>query len=212
MQSVLTDPTEAYIQGMQPAVDPQLEEIEDYARENDVPIAARDVARFQTMLVQATGADRVLEIGTAIGYTTIQLARAGASVVTIELDPDRIETARRFIEQADVASSIEIKQGDAKEVLPDLDEKFDLTFIDGPVQDYTTYFKHSLPLLQHGGVFVIDNLLRKGRVPVAEAEETAPGADATSLLSFNEAFMNHDQLNSVILPLDDGTGFAIKQA
>jgi caffeoyl-CoA O-methyltransferase len=210
MESILSEATDAYISRMQPSVDDLLEDIEAYAREHDVPIAARDVAQFQTMLARMSGAERVLEIGTAIGYTTIQLARTGTEVVTLELDPDRIEVAETFIAEADVEDSIDIRQGDANELLPELDGQFDMIFIDGPTQEYADYFEHALPRLRSGGLLVIDNLLWKGAVPTAAETDANDESTAASLLAFNQQFVDHDELDALILPLDDGTGFARK--
>lgn len=211
MPAILDETTEAYIDEMQPPADPLIEEMEAYAREHNVPIAARDVAAFQTILATATEADRVLEVGTAIGYSTIQLARTGADVVSLEIDPDRIAKAEQFIEKSDVSGRIEIVEGDAVESIEELDGSFDVVFIDGPTQFYRDCLDGTMPLLNTNGLIVIDNLLRRGHV--SEAATTDGESDETieSLAEFNQYLSDHDGLESLILPLDDGTGFARKR-
>ncbi|WP_459193202.1 O-methyltransferase [Halosimplex sp. J119] len=210
MRSILTDETAEYVREMQPDVDDHLETMEAYARENRVPIASRDVAQFQTMLVEATGADRALEIGTAIGYTTVQIARAGADVVSLERDPDRIEVAEQFVAEAGVEGSVSIERGDATDLLPELDGEFDLAFIDAKKDEYETYLEHVVPLLRPNGVLVVDNLFRGGRVPEAAVTDEQPDTRVEAILEFNDRFLDHPQLESVLLPLADGTGFAVK--
>lgn len=210
MHSLLTDATETYTRQMQPEVDSILAEIERYAREHDVPIAARDVAQFQTMLVDATGADRVLEIGTAIGYTTIQLARAGTDVVTVERDEKRITVAEEFIAEAGVGETIDIEAGDATEILPTLDGQFDLIFVDAKKDEYGAYLDESVPLLRTNGLLVVDNLLWGGQVPSAAVGDRSPDPETAALLDFNERFVSHPRLQAIILPFADGTGFAVK--
>jgi len=210
MHSFLTEATEAYTRQMEPSVGPLLKDIEAYAHEHRVPIAARSVAQFQSMLVTATDANQVLEVGTAIGYTAIQLARAGADVVTLEEDADRITAAEEFIDEAGVADAIDIERGDATDILPGLDEQFDLVFIDARKDEYEQYLDTVVPLLRPGGLLVIDNLLWGGAVPSAAVDGGDPDSDVASLLEFNEEFVGHPRLQSAILPFGDGTGFAVK--
>jgi caffeoyl-CoA O-methyltransferase len=210
MPSILDATTEAYINSMQPSVDPLVEQMEEYARENDVPIASRDVATFQTILGRAMGADRILEIGTAIGYTTIQLARTGANVVTLELDPERADVARDYIDQSDVEDRIDLLEGDAVELLPTLDESFDIAFIDGPTDEYAAYLDRVIPLLRPEGLIVIDNLLRRGHVPAAADAGDVEDSSIDALVEFNQQLRDHDDVEALVLPLDDGTGFALK--
>jgi predicted O-methyltransferase YrrM len=160
----------------------------------------------------ATGADRVLEFGTAIGYSTIQLARTGCEVVTMDVDERRIAAAREYAARDGVADRIEVHHGPALDVLDDLAGPFDVTFLDAVKTEYPQYLERSLPMLREGGVVMVDNMLWSGEVPAAHASGD-PADDATeTLLEFNADFVEHDDLEAVVTPLADGTGIGIKRS
>lgn len=210
MPDILSDLTEAYLSTVQPEGDDLLAEMEAQAAEDRIPIAAREVARLQSILATATGADRVLEFGTAIGYSSIQLARTGCDVVTMDVDMDRIADAREYARRAGVADNITIHEAPALEVLDELEGPFDIVFLDAVKTEYPEYLAQSLPLIPEGGLIVVDNMLWGGRVP--EYHETGEAADDSTevLYEFNQAFIEHEALNAVITPLGDGTGLAVK--
>lgn len=209
--AILTGVTEEYLRSIRPDADDLVEEMEAHAREEGIPIASRDVASFQAILTEATDAGRALEIGTAIGYTTIHLARTGCEVVTLERDAERIAAAREYIDRAGVADRIEIVEGDALETLAELDETFDLAFVDGLKTEYAEYLDLALPLVRSGGLIVVDNLLWSGRVPEAAHAGNADADSTAALVEFNETFVNHDDLSALVMPLGDGTGIAVKR-
>lgn len=211
MTRILADATEAYLDSIRPEVDDLLEEMEARAREERIPIATREVARFQTILARGSDADRVIEFGTAIGYTTIQLARTGCDVVTLELDPDRIAAAEEYVERAGVGDRVTIVEGPALETLPDLDGPFDLAFIDAVKTEYREYLDGVLPMLSESGLVVVDNLLWQGRVPEAARISTDPDDSTEALREFNETFMDDERIESVVLPLGDGTGLGVRR-
>lgn len=212
MARILDEKTEQYLQTLRPPVDDLLAEMEEHAEEESIPIAAREVARLQTQMVRATDADRVLEFGTAIGYSTVQVARAGAEVVTLERDDRRIAEAEEYVERAGVADRVTIVEGPALESLPDLEGPFDVVFVDAAKEEYSQYLQGSLPMMPAGGVVVVDNLLWGGRVPEAGVAGGKPDERTGSLVLFNDEFVTHGQLESLVLPLGDGTGLAVKTA
>jgi predicted O-methyltransferase YrrM len=167
------------------------------------------VGRLLSILARARGARRILEVGTAIGYGTLCLARGApeAQVVSIDSDPERLETARRFLDRAGVLGRVELVAGAALEVIPRLEGPFDLVYLDAVKTEYRRYLDLSLPKLAIGGLVVADNLLWKGRV-ASPAEE--PDRDADALRAFNGYLMMHPQLQAVVLPLGDGLGLAVK--
>jgi predicted O-methyltransferase YrrM len=209
MPDILTDLTESYLSSVRPPADDLLEEMEAQADREGIPIAAREVARLQAVLATAAGADRVLEFGTAIGYSSIQLARVGCEVVTMDVDPDRIDDAREYARRDGVEDRIEIHEGPALEVLDDLEGPFDVAFLDAVKTEYPDYLERSLPMVPEGGLVVVDNMLWSGAVP--EYHETGdPRDDATEVLhEFNREFVEHDRLDAVITPLGDGTGIGV---
>jgi len=209
--SILTDATASYCSRMQPAADDLVEEMEAQAEEERIPIASRDVAHLQAILARATDAERALEFGTAIGYSTLHVARTGTEVVSLEIDEDRIADARAYLDRGDVLDRVEIRQGPALETLSELSGPFDLVFVDAVKAEYREYLDRSLPMLRPGGLVVADNLLWSGDVAADDDEVDEGRRESTEALrAFNEYFLNHEQLDAILSPLGDGTGLAVK--
>ena len=132
--------------------------------------------KLSSILARARGARRILEVGTAIGYGTLCLARGApqAVVLTIDPDPERRELARGFLARGGVLDRVELIDGEALSVLPRLDGPFDLVYLDALKEEYRRYLDQVLPKLAIGGLVVVDNLLWKGRIAEPLEEETAP--------------------------------------
>ncbi len=188
--------------------DPLLAEMEAYAAEHRVPIADREVARFIEITARVTGARRALEIGMAIGYSVVHLARGMGEqgrIVTIDPSDEMISAATGYLQRAGLLDRVEIKRGKALEVMPHLDETFDLLFIDALKEEYSQYLDLGLPLLRKGGVVIVDNLLWGGRVATGDTESST-----VALREFNPYFINHPQLLAEVLPVGDGLGYAVR--
>ncbi len=212
--SILRPEQERYLERLLPPREPLLREMEEQAAREDIPISDPEVARFLAILARATGARLMLEIGTAIGYVTLCLARAvpQARVVSIDNDPRRLAEARAYLERGGVADRVELLAGAALDLLPRLEGQFDLVYIDAVKTEYRRYLDLVLPRLRVGGLVVIDNLLWGGEVaeppPAAADEKEEP--QAAALRAFNGYLMMHPQLESVVIPLGDGVGLATK--
>jgi predicted O-methyltransferase YrrM len=202
-----------YLERLLPANTGLVAEMEEYAEAHRVPIADREVARFLEITARATEARRVLEIGMAIGYSVIHLARGmgeGGLVVTIEPSEEMIARSEEFVGRAGLSERLRIERGFALEVLPGLaGEKFDIVFIDALKEEYAQYLELSLPLLREGGVVLVDNLLWGGQV-AGEIRAPEQTASTQALREFNQIFVRHPQLLSVVLPVGDGLGYAVK--
>jgi predicted O-methyltransferase YrrM len=188
--------------------DPLLAEMEAYAAEHKVPIADREVARFLEITARASDARKVLEIGMAIGYSVVHLARgvgAQGTVVTIEPNEEMISAATGYLKRADVLDRVEMERGKALDVMPTLEETFDLLFIDAVKEEYSQYLDLGLERLRTGGVVIVDNLLWGGRVATGDTESST-----VALREFNRYFLNHPQLIAEVLPVGDGLGYAVK--
>ncbi len=200
---------ERFLERLLPPRDPLLREMEERAAREDVPISDPEVGRFLGILARATRARLIVEIGTAIGYGALCLARGApeARVVSIDTDPERLAVARGYLERAGVADRVELIEGAALEVLPRLSGPFDLAYVDAVKKEYRRYLDQLVPKLRVGGVVALDNLLWKGRV-ADPPDEDDPDADA--LRAFNGYLMMHPQLQAVVLPFGDGLGVATK--
>ena len=212
MSKIINIVQQNYLSSFISKSDGLLEEIEKYAQENNVPILSSQSAEFLEQLVIIKNPKRVLELGTAIGYSSIRIARnlKGKSVVhTIEKSSDNIVIAKEYISKTGVASKIKLLEGDALNIMPQLKKKYDLIFLDADKEDYKRLFDYSLVLLRSGGLLVVDNLLWHGyaassRVPKQYKES------ANHIREFNKIFMSQPNLKTTILPIGDGLGIGVK--
>ena len=199
-----------YLDRLISQTDPILLEMEAYGAEHRVPSADREVARFVEITAQAIKARRALEIGMAIGYTTIHLARAlgeDGLVITIDPNEEMIRAADGYLERAGLRNRVRVERGKALEVIPRLRETFDLVFIDAMKDEYSGYLELVLPKMRTGGVVVVDNLLWGGKVATEPASEDR---DTGALQKFNEDFMQNPRLKALVLSVGDGLGYAVK--
>ena len=197
-----------YLDGLLTQNDPLLAEMEAYAAEHRVPIADREVARFVEITARITGARKALEIGMAIGYTVVHLARGmgeNGRVVTIDPSDEMINAATGYLKRAGLLARVAIERGKALEVMPHLEETFDLLFIDAVKEEYSQYLDLGLQRLKTGGVVIVDNLLWGGQVATGNTETST-----VALREFNTYFINHPQLIAEVLAVGDGLGYAVK--
>ncbi len=210
--AVLQPAQAAYLDRILPASRDVLAEMEKYAETNLVPIADREVAWFLEITARAIGAKNCLEIGLAIGYGAAHLAKGlseDGKIITIEPSEDMINLAQKYLEKLGLREKVEIIKGKALDVLPQLDEIFDLIYLDAVKEEYSEYLKLCLPLLRIGGVVIVDNLLWGGQV-AGEIENESQTASTLALRRFNEFFVNHPQLKAQILSVGDGLGYGVK--
>ena len=189
-----------------------LGEMEQYAAEHHVPIADREVALFIEITARAINARRALECGMAIGYSVIHLLRGmgeGGRVVTIDPSDEMIAAAEGYYSRAGVRQQVDIHKGYALEVIPTLNETFDLLFIDAVKEEYRGYLDLALPKLRTGGVVICDNLLWGGQV-AGEIRSDDQKVSTEALRKFNKYFVNHSQLRAEVLAVGDGLGYGVK--
>lgn len=201
-----------YLERLLPLSDSLLAEMEEYAAEHRVPIADREVALFLEITARSINPRRVLEIGMAIGYSVIHLARGmqeGGLVVTIEPNDEMIRASEGYLIRAGLRNRVRIERGRALEMMPHLDESFDLVFIDALKEEYIDYLDLALPRLRQGGVVVVDNLLWGGQVA---GEISSPDLESSTnaLREFNQHFVNHPLLRAEVLSIGDGLGYGVK--
>lgn len=209
--AILRLPQEQYLERLLPPREPLLAEMEQVSRDEGVPSSDPEVGRLLEALAGGAKAERILEVGTGIGYGTLCLARGApeARVASIDADEERLARARDYLARGGVGERVELFHGPALEILPTLEGPFDLVYLDAVKKEYRRYLDLTLPLLRVGGMVVVDNLLWKGHIAEpGEGPEDDPDADAIE--AFNPYFMIHPQLRSVVLPLGDGVGLATK--
>ncbi len=192
-----------------------LHELEEYAAENAVPVIEPESAQLLRLLCAVKQPRHVLEVGCAIGYSAILMAKAlpqTSKITTIEYDTDMVLKARENIKRAGLSERITVIEADAKDYLPyiDDDEAFDMIFLDGPKAHYIYMLDDSVRLLKKGGILVSDNVLYKGMTADDEHVIRRKITIVTRLRAYIDTLMKHPQLESVLLPLGDGVTVSVK--
>ena len=207
MGYITNEQIEQYIYNLLPESPDVLLELERAAKERHVPIVGPLVGRFLHILARASRAKRVLEIGTAIGYSAIWFGLAvkqhKGTVITIEIDEDTAREARRNIAKAGLQRTVEVIRGNGIQVIPKLKGRFDIIFIDDSKENYPKYLEMCIDRLNKNGLLIADNALWGGEVTL----ESKSG-DALAIARFNELLMK--KMPSVIIPARDGVAIGIK--
>ena len=207
---ITQEAVEKYLYALLPERDEVLRAMEAEAARRHIPIVGPAVGRLFHLLAVLSGAKRVFEMGSAIGYSTLWWARAvgeGGRVVYTDGDPRNAEEARRNFAKAGVAGRVDVRVGDALELLSE--EKpgsFDIIFNDVDKEDYPRVFRLAVPRLKPGGLLVSDNVLWSGRVAQPD-----PDASTQAILEFNRLLYQSKELFTTILPLRDGVAVCVKR-
>ena len=207
----IQDDVEQYLYELLPERDAVISEMEAYAAEHRVPIIGPAVARLLALFAQVSGAKRIFEMGSAIGYSTIWLARAAGpkgKVFYTDGDPANAKRAQEYFRRAGVAKRISVQVGDALELLKKTSGKFDMIFNDVDKHQYPDALRVALPKLKRGGLLITDNTLWSGKA----ARPAAPGDAATlGVQEFNRLVYASKELYPVLIPLRDGVTVCRKQ-
>lgn len=201
-----------YLDEIHPRLDAVFARMEREGERERIPIVGTAVGRLLRVLAAAVGARRVVEVGTAIGYSAIWMGAAlPADGELVAIDPDRTRTARAEANwrEAGVKARLTVVNAPALEALPRLAGPFDLTFIDAVKTEYLAYLDAVLPLLREGGVVCADNLLWGGRASGSAPDDSAE--DTKAIREFNRRFLSDPRLLSTIVPVGDGLGVGVKR-
>src|SRR5438445_12375756 len=193
--------------GVPPPMGPVLEEMLKTGRSEGVPIVNPASGRLLRILVTAMAPKRVLEIGTAIGFSTLWMAGAlppGGRIDTIDPDRARTDRARKYWLRAGVTDRVRVINEPALRVLPRLAPGIEYAFTDAAKADYACYPDYLLPKMAPGGMITVDNVLWSGRIAAGEHDE-----NTDALRAFNETFLHHEQLEATVLPVGDGFGIGV---
>jgi len=207
--SGITEPAvEQYLHSLLPARDAVLREMERYAARHDVPIVGPACGRVLFQLARLARARRIFELGSAIGYSTLWLARAVGPrglVYYTDSDPANARRAEAYLRRAGVRGRVRILVGEALELLKQTRGPFDLIFNDIAKTQYPKVLRPALARLRVGGLFVSDNVLWRGRVAYPPRD-----AQTRAVQEFNSLIYQSPRLFSVILPLRDGLSVCLK--
>lgn len=168
-------------------------------------LQGRALAMFSAMLQPA----RILEIGTYTGYSALCMCeglRDDGKLITIDINEELEEMVRGYFERSGYASRIDYRIGDAKTIIPGLDERFDLVFIDADKKGYPEYYDLVIDKVRPGGVIIADNVLRSGKVLEEKQDK-----ETRNMQEFNEKILQDDRVANLLLPIRDGLMMARKR-
>jgi predicted O-methyltransferase YrrM len=222
---IVPDAIESYLANLNRAPDQLLAEISRKGVERNLPLVDAEVGALLRVLATALGARRILEIGTAVGYSGIWMAAAlppDGMLMTMELDPARGREAQDNFKAAGLASRVSVIMGDAQRMIAKVAGPFDLIFQDGDKKLYVPMLERLVALLRPGGLLVTDNVLWGGKVvrsakALAEREDPAKALaereddDTRAIKEYNERVASHPALLTAIVPLRDGVSISVKR-
>ena len=209
MGLIVPDAIEGYLANLNRGVDPLLEEIARKGADRRLPLVDAEVGMLLSVLATAVGAKKILEVGTAVGYSGIWLARAlppDGMLLTMEMDPERGREAQENFKSAGLSSRASVIMGDAQRMIAKVAGPFDLIFQDGDKRLYVPMLDRLVALLRPGGLLVTDNVLWDGKVVLAERDETT-----RAIAEYNERLAAHPALLTTIVPMRDGVSISVKR-
>ena len=166
-------------------------------------LSGKILGGFLQLFSKLVSPDCILEIGTYTGYSAICLARglkSGGKLITLEVNEELRETTLSFFNKAGVDQQIELINGNALEIIPTLEETFDLVFIDAHKEDYPAYYEAAMKKLAHGGYILADNVLWSGKV----LDENPSDASTQAIQQFNQMISDDIRVENLLLPIRDG--------
>ncbi|XXM73643.1 O-methyltransferase [Lysinibacillus sphaericus] len=204
-----------YIESITPKRSPLLEEMEQYAEEHHVPIMELVGIEALLGILAIQQPTRILEIGTAIGYSALRMAEAipETEITTIERDEERYKTAQGFLARSSHKDRIHTLLGDALELQAEVEKNgpFDAIFIDAAKGQYQKFFDLYAAMLSENGVVYSDNVLFKGLVAEEEVEQKRIRNMVKKLQKYNAWLMSHEEYETSILPVGDGIAISKKR-
>jgi len=207
--------TDIYLQSILQSSMPWEEELMIYAEENRVPIIEPVSMNFIATLLKLAQPTRILEIGTAIGYSALSMHHAlpSASITTLERNEEMIIKATENIAKFSLTNQIELVTGDALDSLPELidqNKKFDFIFIDAAKGQYKKFFEYAMHLQSDKGFILTDNVLFKGYVAEASTGHKRFQKLAKKINNYNSWLMENEKYSTSIIPIGDGIALSIK--
>jgi caffeoyl-CoA O-methyltransferase len=212
---IVTDAVSEYLESLRGEPDPVLAEMEAHGARDGVPIVVPATGALLGVLARTAGARRIVEVGTAIGVSTLYLARAlpdEGTIVSFEIDPERHAAARGYLERAGLLDRADLRLQDAREGLAALEPgSFDLAFVDGVKAQYGDYLELVLPLLRFGGVLTVDNVLMSGTVAEGAGDGHWTEQQIEGMRAVNARLLSDPELDATLTPVGDGLLIAVRR-
>jgi predicted O-methyltransferase YrrM len=211
---ILAEGLEDYLRSLVPEPDPVLAEMLAHGERDGIPVVYPETGLLLGVLVALCGARRAVEVGTAIGVSTLHLARAlgeGGSVVSFEVDAGRHEAARGYLARAGLADRADLRLQDGADGLESLTGPFDFAFLDAYKDDYPHHLELVVRLLRPGGAVAIDNVLLSGMVATDRAAGHWSREDVLRMRAFNADLIADQAGTATVLPVGDGVAVAVRR-
>ena len=207
MPNINYDYIENYLRDLKDIKDEKLLEMSKYAEENHVPIVERESEEFINFLISMKKPKKILELGTAIGYSSISFAKRNKCIEkidSVELKEEMVEIARKNISDVGLDEIIQVHNSDAYDFLVDLEEKYDLIFIDAAKGQYEKYFDSALKNLNEKGIILCDNVLFKGMIAEDSLVKRRKITIVKRLRKFLKDISSDERFISSVVPIGDG--------
>jgi predicted O-methyltransferase YrrM len=211
---ILTKEVDEYLATLHREPDEVLAEMEAQAQREWIPVVPPETGELLGMLARMRGASRVVEIGTAIGVSTLYIARAlplDGQVVSFEIDPARYQAARDYLQRAGVLDRADLRLQDASEGLRELDGPFDMAFVDAAKLQYGDYLELLLPLLAPRSVLAIDNMLMSGTVATGRSDGNWSEDQIEMARALNARVVAMAEFDASLVPVGDGVLVAVRR-
>lgn len=205
----------SYIHSLERSNGEVCDEIEEFAHQTNVPIIRKEMESFLRVLIEIKKPKRILELGTAIGYSAILMANSmpeDCRITTIENYDKRIPIAKDNFKRAGVEEKVELLEGDALEILQKLEEPYDFVFMDAAKAQYPVYLKEIMRLLPVGGILIADNVLQDGELVESRyAVERRNRTIHSRMREYLYEVKNMKELETTIIPIGDGITLSVRK-
>jgi predicted O-methyltransferase YrrM len=211
---ILTKAVDEYLATLRREPDPVLAEMEAQAEREWIPVVPSETGELLGLLARMRGASRVVEIGTAIGVSTLYIARAlgpDGQVVSFEIDPARHQAAGDYLQRAGLLDRVDLRLQDAREGLQSLEGPFDMAFVDAAKMQYGNYIELLLPLLAPRAVVAIDNMLMSGTVATGRGDGNWTENQIEMARALNARIVGMPEFDASLLPVGDGVLVAVRR-
>ncbi len=212
---IVDERTVTYLHSLESSNSPLLEEIEEQAKKDYVPIIRKEMESFLRVMILTKKPKRILEVGTAVGYSALIMSEVmpeDCTITTIENYEVRIPIAKENFRRAKKEDVISLLEGDAMKILPTLEGTFDFIFMDAAKGQYIHFFPEILRLLQTGGILISDNVLQDGeliesRYGIIKRNRTIH----SRMREYLYTLKHHEELETTIVPIGDGIAMSYKK-
>ncbi|MGL6104914.1 O-methyltransferase [Romboutsia sp.] len=213
MSNIVNNLVEEYIRTTLKDKEGLLKKLEEYANDYNVPIVHKEVSELLKVILKVQKPKRILEVGCAIGYSSILFASTlgeDVEIITVERNENMIEKAKENIKLAGFEKNITILEGDAEELLKTVDGKFDMIFLDAAKGQYQLFYDMVIDKLKIDGLLISDNILYKGMVAHDEFVIRRKKTIVKRMRNYLDYICNCDYLDTSLIPIGDGVALSYK--